>query len=258
MDARDSLETCLEVRGLQRSFGNTRALVDCSLAGRPGTVHALLGENGSGKSTLVKILSGVLAPDKGSVSVQGTRVARFGPAVARAHGVATVFQELLNVPSRSVLDNVFLGEEFRFRHGRARNVRVARAREVLARLGLTAIDVDAPLESVPLSVQQQVAIARALQRESRILILDEATSALDVKAQEQLFVALQEELSRGVLVLFITHRMNEIMSLADEVSVLRNGTTVSVVARRDIRSEHLLQLMSARSAAASEVAATDA
>lgn len=251
MDDQDQLGTCLEVRGLQRSFGSTRALADCTLTGRLGTVHALLGENGSGKSTLVKILSGVLAPDRGEIIVQGSQIDRFSPAEASSRGVATVFQELLNVPSRSVLDNVFLGEETGFRHEKTRSIRVARARHVLARLGLDAIDVDAPVESLPLSVQQQVAIGRALHREPRILVLDEATSALDVKAQELLFGVLKEELSRGVLVLFITHRMNEIMSLADEVTVLRSGATVAVVARNDIRPERLLGLMSAHSSVAS-------
>lgn len=233
----------LEVRHLQKSFGTTRALADCSLSGRPGTVHALLGENGSGKSTLVKILSGVLAPDGGEVVV-GDRVTRFSPASASRRGIATVFQELLNVPSRSVLDNLLLGDEFGFRHRKSRAVRVAWARSVLSRLGVDSIDVGAAVESLPLSVQQQVAIARALQRKPKILVLDEATSALDIQAQEHLFSALREELARGVLVLFITHRMKEITSLADEVTVLRNGTSVAVVGRADIHPQRLLELMS--------------
>jgi ribose transport system ATP-binding protein len=234
----------LEIRGLQRSFGSTRALVDCSLTARPGTVHALLGENGSGKSTLVKVLAGVLSPDAGEVLVQGEPIRNFTPRIARRHEIATVFQELLNVPGRSVLDNIFLGEEFGYRHSTNRAHRASRARDVLAWLGAGDMDLSLPLESLPLSAQQQVAIARALQREARILVLDEATSALDVQAQEQLFSALKDELARGVLVLFITHRMNEITSLADEVTVLRSGTSVAVVERSDIRPDRLLELMS--------------
>jgi ribose transport system ATP-binding protein len=192
----------------------------------------------------VKILSGVLAPDAGEVVAGGSPISHFAPGTARGHGVATVFQELLNVPGRSAVDNIFLGEDFGFRHSRNRGARLERARLVLERLGVGRIDVSAPVGILPLSVQQQVAIARALQRSAQILVLDEATSALDVQAQEQLFVVLREELARGVLVLFITHRMNEIMTLADEVTVLCSGTTVAVVGRDEIRPDLLLGLMS--------------
>ena len=252
-------KVCLEVRQLARAFGGTRALVDCSLTGRSGTVHALLGENGSGKTTLVKILSGVLSPDSGQVIAGSERISRFSPAAARhRHGIATVFQELLNVPSRSVVDNIFLGEEFGIFHALSPAVRSERARSVLGWLGVDRVDLQAPLESLPLSVQQQVAIARALHREAQILILDEATSALDVQAQERLFEVLREQVARGVFVLFITHRMNEITNLADEVTVLRSGTTVAVVSRDEIRPERLLELMSRVPAAAATRADRDA
>jgi len=244
------MEPLLEVRHLARAFGNTRALVDCSVVGYPGTVHCVLGENGSGKSTLVKILSGVLPPDSGEITIGGRKFGTFTPNFSQELRIATVFQELLNVPNRSVLDNVLLGVERGLRHGRPHRARADRGRSVLSRLGIGSIDLETPLERLPLAAQQQVAIARALQREPQILILDEATSALDVEAQERLFVVLREELAADVLVLFITHRMEEIVALAQEVSVVRNGSTVAVVKGEDIRGDRLIELMSGRAALA--------
>jgi ribose transport system ATP-binding protein len=243
----------LEVRHLARAFGSTKALADCSVTGTPGTVHCILGENGSGKSTLVKILSGVLCPDSGEICVTGERFDTFTPTRAHELGIATVFQELLNVPNRSVVGNVLLGVERGLRHSTSAAARTDRARSVLGRLGLGNLDLEAPLERLPLAARQQVAIARALQRQPRILILDEATSALDVEAQERLFGVISEELVRNALVLFITHRMDEIVALAHEVTVVRNGSTVAVVKGEGIRGERLIELMSGRAPAGGEV-----
>jgi ribose transport system ATP-binding protein len=209
-------------------------------------VHSILGENGSGKSTLVKILSGVLSPDAGEIEVGGRALTSFAPRRSQELGIATVFQELLNVPSRSVLDNVLLGVDIGLAHRRSRRSRAERALSTLDRLGLGDVDLRAPLGRLPLSVQQQVAIARALQREPQVLVLDEATSALDVGAQERLFAVIREELGKGALVLFITHRMEEIMTLADRVTVLRNGSAVAVavVEGAEIESDRLIALMS--------------
>jgi len=226
-----------------RAFGETKALTACSFEGAAGTIHSILGENGSGKSTTVKILSGVLSPDNGTVTVAGQQVTKFTPGAARRAGVSTVFQELLNVPSRSVLDNVLLGEPGWFRHRLSRRERAELARRHLDRLGLTDLDLDQGVGGLPLSTQQLVAIARSLATEPKVLILDEASSALDVKARDLLFSVLREELERGILALYISHRMEEIAHLADAVTVLHNGATVTSVYGADINEANLLDLM---------------
>jgi ribose transport system ATP-binding protein len=236
-------DATLEVNGLARAFGETRALTACSFEAAAGTIHSILGENGSGKSTTVKILSGVLPPDSGTVTVAGQLVTKFTPGVARRVGVSTVFQELLNVPSRSVQDNVLLGEPGWFRHRLSHRERAEVARRHLGRLGLTDLDLDQQVGGLPLSTRQLVAIARALAIEPKVLILDEASSALDVKARDLLFAVLREELERGILVLYISHRMEEIVHLADAVTVLHNGATVTSVYGADINEANLLDLM---------------
>jgi ribose transport system ATP-binding protein len=243
-------DAILEVNGLARAFGETKALTACTLEAAAGTIHSILGENGSGKSTTVKILSGVLSPDNGTVTVAGQQVAKFTPGTARRIGVSTVFQELLNVPSRSVLDNVLLGEPGLFRHRLSRRERTEVAGRHLGRLGLTDLDLDQQVGGLPLSAQQLVAIARSLATEPKVLILDEASSALDVKARDQLFAVLREELERGILVLYISHRMEEIVRLADAVTVLHNGATVTSVYAADINEANLLDLMVSAGAAA--------
>jgi ribose transport system ATP-binding protein len=240
----------LEVRGLARAFGETRAVTACSFQAAAGTVHSLLGENGSGKSTVVKILSGVLAPDAGTITLAGRSFTGFTPAAARRSGVTTVFQELLNVPSRSVVDNVLMGEPGWFRHRLSRRQRAEVARRHLGRLGLADLELDLQVGGLPLSVQQLVAIARSLACEPKVLILDEATSAIDMEARDLLFTALRDELTRGTLVLYISHRMEEIVHLAHAVTVLHNGVTVTSVDGTDINEANLLDLMVKASATA--------
>ena len=243
-------DAVLEVRGLARAFGETRAVTACSFQAAAGTVHSILGENGSGKSTIVKILSGVLAPDAGTIALAGQPFTRFTPAAARRSGVTTVFQELLNVPSRSVVDNVLMGEPGWFRHRLSGRQRAEVARRHLGRLGLAGLDLDLQVGGLPLSVQQLVAIARSLACEPKVLILDEATSAIDVEARDLLFTALRDELTHGTLVLYISHRMEEIVHLAHAVTVLHNGVTVTSVDGAHINEANLLDLMVKASATA--------
>lgn len=243
-------DAILEINGLARSFGETKAVTACSFEAAAGTVHSILGENGSGKSTTVKILSGVLSPDNGTVMVAHQQITKFTPGAARRVGVSTVFQELLNVPGRSVLDNVLLGEPGWFRHRLSHRERAEVVRRHLGRLGLTDLDLDQQVGGLPLSTQQLVAIARSLATEPKVLILDEATSAIDVEARDLLFAALREELERGTLVLYISHRMEEIVHLADAVTVLHNGATVASVYGTDINEANLLDLMVSAGAAA--------
>jgi ribose transport system ATP-binding protein len=234
----------LAVTGLRKSFGETQALVSCSFSGACGTVHSILGENGSGKSTLVKILSGIIVPDGGEVFIGGIRLTRFTPEVARAYGVASVLQEVLVAPNRSVIDNIFLGYDGFLRRRVPRRERRRRAEEVLARITHTTIDLDALVETVPLPQRQLVTIARALVREPQILILDESTSALDVNDRQTLFTEIRRLVAEGRLVIYISHRLDEILELSDMVTVLRSGQSVATIPKGELDIHQLLGLMS--------------
>ncbi|KFF98900.1 hypothetical protein IQ62_21710 [Streptomyces scabiei] len=214
--------------GVTKSFGATRALSSGTLRLEPGEVHTVIGENGSGKSTLVKILSGVHTMDGGTLAVDGTPTGRIAsPRHARELGIATVFQEVLTVATRSVLDNIWLGSDGVVRRTVPKAERRRRAQEILGRLAVTPIDLDRPAGELSLSQRQLCCIARALVTDPRILILDESTSALDLDSRDRLFEVVRELTAAGTSVLFISHRMDEIFTITDVITVFRSGATVA-------------------------------
>jgi ABC-type sugar transport system ATPase subunit len=229
---------------LSKSFGATRALDACSVEIRTGEVHAILGENGSGKSTLVKLLAGVHRPDGGEIHLFGSPSRGFGsPRAAVEAGVVAVFQEVLMVGARSVLQNVWLGSDGRFRRRPSSQEKRRGAREALELLLERVPDLETPMEDFPLSVRQACGIARALVRQPRVLILDEATSALDVATRSRAFDAVRDLSGQGVSVVFISHRMDEIEEFGDRITVLRSGRTVATVERGTCSQDELLHMM---------------
>ncbi|MEU1268271.1 sugar ABC transporter ATP-binding protein [Streptomyces sp. NPDC005799] len=218
----------VEATGITKSFGATQALASGTLRLAPGEVHTVIGENGSGKSTLVKILSGVHTMDGGTLAVDGTPIGRItSPRRARDLGIATVFQEVLTVASRSVLDNIWLGTDGVIRQTVPKAERRRGAEEILRRLAVTPIDLDVPAAELSLSQRQLCCIARALVTDPRVLILDESTSALDLDSRDRLFEVVRELTATGTSVLFISHRMDEIFKITDVITVFRSGTTVA-------------------------------
>jgi ABC-type sugar transport system ATPase subunit len=239
----------LAAEGLAKAYGETRALKRCDLAIRRGTVHAVIGENGSGKSTLVKILTGVVRPDGGRLSLaREVRAGFASPREARGLGIATTFQEVLVLDELTLLDNLWLGQDglFRRRIDAARRRREAGdvLRELLGdatpRLGTRMGDLD-------LGTRQAAVIARSLLLSPRLLILDEATAALDISVRDRLFAALRRRTATGMAVLFITHKMDEIAALSDEVTVLRSGESVATLPVAEATPARMLELMSGRS-----------
>jgi ribose transport system ATP-binding protein len=218
----------IEAIGVSRSFGGVEALTQAALTASFGEVHALVGENGAGKSTLIKIIGGTVKPDAGSVAIDGEDVTASGPGAARRLGVGTVFQELTLFPWLTVAENLFVGREPR---GRVRLIQrrklPQRAAEVLERFGVNGVNPRSLAGSLPLAQRQMVEITSAFMREPRILLLDEPTSALAEHEVEWLFGLVRSLRDNGACVIFTSHRWGEVSSLADRITILRNGTHVA-------------------------------
>jgi ABC-type sugar transport system ATPase subunit len=236
----------LVIEGMSRSFGETRALTLATLRLGTGEIHSLAGENGSGKSTLIKILSGVLRPDSGRLIWEGDARQLGSPSSAQGMGISTVFQETLIVPEMTVRDNIYLGTDRLFRYGHRGSEELAGARQALSDLGLDGLDLDRPMWTLSLAERQLTTVARAIIRPWRLLILDEATSALDSRQRDRLFDYLRLARSQGKSVLFTSHRMDEVLGLADQITVLRQGRTVATMAVSEASRSGILGHMSGR------------
>jgi ribose transport system ATP-binding protein len=232
----------LQARGIRKSFGGVEVLRGVDLDATGGSVLALLGENGAGKSTLVKILAGDYEPDAGSIDVAGERLSSLDPVAARRKGIRMIFQELASAPDLTVAENVMLGQWPAW-HGlvRWRALRSA-ARGILQELGVH-LDLDAPVSSLRIAERQVIEIARALLSDARCLILDEPTAALSHEEVERLFSFVQRLRERGVAIIYITHRLDEVPRVADRVQVMRDGASVLEGAVADYRREDLVMAM---------------
>jgi rhamnose transport system ATP-binding protein len=221
------LNSLLQLTNITKSFGAVGALKGVSFDLHPGEVHALLGENGAGKSTLIKIITGAHQPDSGAIEIDGHKIHRLTPASARAHGIAAIYQQPALFPDLSVAENIALALE---KPTATRTIRWRERRtlaaELLKRVGA---DIDLSLEVHQLSMpeQQLIEIARAIGTGARILILDEATASLTKKEVELLYAVIRDLRSRGVGMIYISHRLEEIFAIADRVTVLRDGESVA-------------------------------
>ncbi|MBV8439510.1 MAG: sugar ABC transporter ATP-binding protein [Hyphomicrobiales bacterium] len=235
----------IEMIGVSKEFPAVRALERVNFRVASGEVHALMGENGAGKSTLIKIMTGALGSDEGEIRLDGRPVEISSPGHARALGIGAVYQEVNLVPTMSVTKNLTLGRQPR-RFGliswrEARD----RAREKLERLKVD-IDVERPLGSYSVAVQQLIAIARALEDDTRVLVLDEPTASLDANETELLFQVVRDLKHRGLAIVFITHFIDQVYEISDRISVLRNGRLVGVGATADLPRLKLISLMLGR------------
>jgi simple sugar transport system ATP-binding protein len=216
----------IELRHISKHFAGVKALDDVSLAIAPGEIHCLAGENGSGKSTIIKVISGVYQPDGGEIVIDGAPARPLTPISAIAHGLQVIFQDFSLFGTMTVAENLALSTELRERR-RLVNWRDVRkiAAEALARLNVQ-LDLDADLDTLPTSGRQLVAIARALMSNPRLLIMDEPTTALTRKEVEALFAVVRDIQSRGISILFVSHKMREMLEISERITVLRNGRVV--------------------------------
>ncbi len=241
----------LEVRSVTKAFGPIVALNDVSFTLRRGEIHALVGHNGAGKSTLVKILSGIVSPDQGEILVGGTPVTLANARQAQAAGIAVVEQELSLVPALTVLENILLG-----RVGAGRRSRGADRRQVqalLSRLGLNGVGPDTVAEDLSMAERQLVEIARALSRDARILILDEPTATLGEREIQRVFAGVRELANAGSSVIFVSHRLGEVLDLCSRVTVFRDGRMIASRPAAEMSRESIVELMLGKVAEKSRV-----
>jgi rhamnose transport system ATP-binding protein len=237
----------LEVRDIEKTFPGVRALSGVSFEVRAGEVHALLGENGAGKSTLIKIISGVYEPDGGSILIGGRETRFTSPEDAKRAGVATIYQELLLFPELTVAENIFLGHAPRAGMGRIdwRAMR-ARAEALLASLEIDDLAANQVVGALSVGNRQRVEILRALSHDARILIMDEPTAALTESDVTRLFDIVRRLRARGVGIVYISHRLDEIFAIGDRVTVLRDGAYVGARNVADTNASELVQMMVGR------------
>ena len=215
----------ISVRNLAKRYGGVVALDDMNLTVERGTIHAVVGENGAGKSTLMKVLAGVVRPDSGVIELDGQTVTIDGPNAARQHGIGMVYQELSLFPERSVLANLFVNRE-PVRHGLiSKREMENRSDGLLQQLGLH-VDVHAPVSRLSIGERQLVELARVLLEKPRLLILDEPNSALNSQETERLFAVLKGLRASGITMLYVSHRLEEVFSISDRVTITRNGRDV--------------------------------
>jgi rhamnose transport system ATP-binding protein len=236
----------LSLQGVSKTFGGVRALRGVTLELRAGEVHALVGENGAGKSTLVRIVTGAHAADSGTMSIGGQPIAHADPVIMRGFGIAPIYQQPALFPDLTVAENLAVRLE---RGGAWRRVdwrqRRARALRLLADVGAQ-VDVEAPARSLRMAEQQLVEIAGAIGAEARILLMDEPTAALTDREADRLFALVRDLRGRGVGIIYISHRLEEVDALADRVSVLRDGELVATRPMRECSRAELIRLMVGR------------
>lgn len=232
--------------GVSKRYGGVRALENADLEVEAGQIHAILGENGAGKSTLIKIMSGVVTPDEGSMTLAGQNVSFPSPAAANAAGIVCIFQELSLIPDLSVADNIVISNPPTKFGMIDRAAQRKIAEQALARAGAEDIHPLSLVKDLPLSRRQLVEIAKALARKPRILILDEATSALTSTDVTKIFAVLKRLRSEGLALLYISHRMHEIAELADVCTVFRNGQKIQTYKAGTKTDREVVELMIGR------------
>jgi ABC-type sugar transport system ATPase subunit len=241
----------ITVSNVQKSFGETRALRNANLVAAMGEVHAIVGENGSGKSTLAKIISGVFASDAGGVSLLGQTPKN--PQHTLSLGAATIFQEMMLAEQLSITENMFAGSDGLWRKHFSQSEKRNETKMILERLSGQGIDPDARVADLPLHLKQWIVLGRAIRLNPKVLILDESSAALDLEGTARLHQEIRRLRNGGTCVIIVTHRIAELVKIADRATVLRDGVTVGDFEKADITEHNLLSLMSADSRKSNDV-----
>jgi ABC-type sugar transport system ATPase subunit len=241
----DERKPLVEIRGVSKRFPGVQALADVSLDIRPGEVHAIAGENGAGKSTLMKLLSQVERPSEGTILVDGKEVKFRNPRHAQRLGIAMVHQEFALAPHLTVAENLALGREDSHGGLIVRGAEKRHARELLERVGLD-IDPGRRVSSLSVAEQQRVEIAKALAVDAKVVIMDEPTATLTEAEIDDLFKLIEQLKSEGIAISYISHRLEEVVRIADRVTVMRDGAVVETLGKGEFDESKLVALMVGR------------
>lgn len=237
------METVVELAGIRKSFGGIRALQGVDFALRAGEVHALLGENGAGKSTLMRVLGGEYVPETGTVKVGGLEQQFRGPMDALDKGIAIIHQEMALATDLTVAENIFLAEIPSIISWRDLNRRAA---DLISSLGFS-ISPSATVSDLSVAHQQVVEIAKALSRNAGVMVFDEPTAVLSVRDAERLLGIIRTLRARGVGIIYISHRLDEVFRIADRITVMKDGASVATVDRKDVEIDDVIRMMVGRS-----------
>ena len=236
----------LAVRHVSKSFAGVRALVDIDLEIAPGEIHCLAGENGSGKSTLIKVISGVHTPEEGSVAIAGREYTHLTPSAAIDAGVRVIYQDFSVFPNLSVMENIALGSEVAVGRALVNRSRMREvAREAVAKIGFQ-VDLDELVGNLSVADKQLVAISRALMGDAKLIIMDEPTTALTKKEVCALFDIVADLQSRGIAILFVSHKLEEVFEIAQRFTILRSGRKVITCPKEDLDRASFARHMTGR------------
>ncbi len=237
----------LEVRSISKSFPGVKALDGVSVSFAPGTIHALLGENGAGKSTLMKIICGIYGPDQGELLLDGRRLALRSAFDALANRISIVHQEIQVVPRASIAENIMLDKLDRYRRGLGIDwKRMGREARVFTDMVDLTLPPETPVGSLSAAQKQLTQIARALSDGARVLLLDEPTSSLTLHEADRLFELLRKLRAQGVTIVFVSHKLEEVMALCDQVTVLRDGKLMGTRPRAELSKDQIIAMMIGR------------
>ena len=243
----DKNKYILSIKGMSKSFGRNKVLKHIDLNVKPGTIMGLMGENGAGKSTMMKCLFGTYQKDEGTIILDGREVNFSGPKDALENGVAMVHQELNQCLERSVIDNMFLGRYPKNSFGVVDEARMKKETSNLFRqLGIT-VNLTQPMKKMSVSQRQMCEIAKAISYHSKVIVLDEPTSSLTAPEVEKLFKMMRQLKAQGISLIYISHKMDEIFEICDEISVLRDGSLVMTKDSKDTDMNELIAAMVGRS-----------
>ena len=242
----------LRMEGISKQFAGVSALKNVHFDLRAGEVHALMGENGAGKSTLIKVLSGVYRPTAGDIYISGQKMALTSASDALKAGVGTIYQEFNLVPSLSIAENIFLGKELKKGGRLDRQRMIERSNELMKQMGFEKTNSAQRVSTLSVAQQQMVEILKSLFNNSKILVLDEPTAVLTERESERLFEMIRTLRERGVGIIYISHRLEEVLSLADRITVLRDGEYVGTLdnSQGSVTKEQLVSMMVGRTLSA--------
>jgi len=254
MSENSQREPIVRIAGVTKRFPGVLALDRIEIAFQPGEVHAVIGENGAGKSTLMNILAGDLQPNDGQIFIDGKPQIISTPLVSRAQGITVVYQELALCPTLSIAENIMMPDMAARSIATIvpRDLMRREARSALARLGMADLDPDTKVGRLSVAEAQLVEIARAIRQKARLLVLDEPNSALSTRESERLFEIVRQLRAEGVAVIYVSHHLDEVLDLADRITVMRDGRTIETMANDNVSQARLIRAMVGRDLGAAQ------